>query len=302
MNNKPNDHHFVPVFYLKQWVSSATKKIIEYSIKHGKFIVKPVGPKGTGFQSGLYSFPELPPELAQHMEDVFLRHSDNNAALALHRILAWDKSAWPPEMIQAWARCIMHLLLRHPDAIAEMRVAAKAIWQSTGVEAQRRYEAEIKQPGHPDTFEEFMLRADPHSISKSLMNTLIRAMDSQAIGEAIIDMNWQVRDLNSSSKTLLTSDRPLLYHNLRGPDGLIALAVSPTKLFLAANSADTFNRLNQRPALALVEMMNAHVVTRARRYVWARDKWQEEYVRRNMGKHKEPAPLFRNLAKLSASK
>ena len=147
MANKPNDHHFIPVFYLKQWVSSSTGKLIEYSIKHGKFIAKEVGPKATGFQSGLYSFPELPPESAEHIEDVFLRKSDNEAALALQRILAWDATPWGPDMMQAWARCVMLMLLRHPDVISEMRLAASAIWDFHGAESQQRYEAEIKKPG-----------------------------------------------------------------------------------------------------------------------------------------------------------
>jgi hypothetical protein len=35
--NTPRDHHFIPVFYLKQWVGP-TNKLVEYSIKHDKLI------------------------------------------------------------------------------------------------------------------------------------------------------------------------------------------------------------------------------------------------------------------------
>jgi hypothetical protein len=59
-NNKPRDHHCIPVFYLKQW-RGQNKKLIEYTVKHGKLIARPVGAKGTGFQTDLYAFPELPP-------------------------------------------------------------------------------------------------------------------------------------------------------------------------------------------------------------------------------------------------
>src|SRR3979490_2304584 len=58
-NNKPRDHHYVPVFYLKQWCGP-NNKLIEFTVKHGNFIAKPVGPKGTVFQTDLYAFPELP--------------------------------------------------------------------------------------------------------------------------------------------------------------------------------------------------------------------------------------------------
>ena len=193
----------------------------------------------------------------------------------------------------------MHLLLRHPDAIAEMRKATKSIWKATGVEAQRRYEIEIKKAGDPDTFEEYVLRSDPHVATKTFLNMIIRALDSETIGNAIIKMTWQVIDVNPSPKTLLTSDRPVIIRNLGNSDGWIALPVSPTKLFFAVNSLETVTALTKAKSLTLVESINEQIVVRARRYVWARDPWQESYVQQNMGKRKEPTPLFPGLAKFS---
>ncbi len=77
----PHDHHFVPVFYLKQWATDG--KLIEYSIKHGKFLSKPVGPRGTGFERDLYTFPGLPEEIASFLESVFLQRNDHGASQAL---------------------------------------------------------------------------------------------------------------------------------------------------------------------------------------------------------------------------
>ncbi len=67
MTGAPLDHHFIPAFLLAQWVG-ANGKLIEYTKKPGKLIAKPVGPKATGFVRELYSFPELPPEAAQFLE------------------------------------------------------------------------------------------------------------------------------------------------------------------------------------------------------------------------------------------
>jgi Protein of unknown function (DUF4238) len=55
----PRDHHFIPVFFLKQWVAE-NGKLVEYTIKHDKLIAKPVGPRSTGFEIDLYAFDELP--------------------------------------------------------------------------------------------------------------------------------------------------------------------------------------------------------------------------------------------------
>jgi hypothetical protein len=202
-------------------------------------------------------------------------------------------------MMQAWARCVMHMHLRHPDVIAEMRPAAGAIWQASGGESQRIYANEIRQSGQPVTFQEFLQQLDPAISAKVRMNMIIRAIDNKAIGEAILKMTWQVIDLNRSSKTLLTSDRPVLIYNLARPDGWIALPVSPTKLFFAVNSPSTLKALLDGSTLSLVERTNEQLVTRARRYVWASDSWQEWYVRTNMGKRKEPTPLFPGLSKFS---
>ena len=43
----PLDHHFIPAFFLAQW-ADASEKLIEYTVKHGKLIPKPVGPRATG--------------------------------------------------------------------------------------------------------------------------------------------------------------------------------------------------------------------------------------------------------------
>ena len=66
------DHHFIPAFLLAQWVG-ANGKLIEYTKKAGKLIAKRVGPKATGFERELYSFPELPTDAAQFLEQKTMR-------------------------------------------------------------------------------------------------------------------------------------------------------------------------------------------------------------------------------------
>ncbi len=39
--SEPHRHHFIPAFYLRQW-HGADEKLVEYTIKHGKLIPKPV--------------------------------------------------------------------------------------------------------------------------------------------------------------------------------------------------------------------------------------------------------------------
>ena len=88
----PRKHHFIPVFYLKQWATGG--KLIEYAKKRGRFIWKSVGLDATGFQRDLYSFPELPSPDAQHIEKVFLNYADQKAAHALSYHLGVAPPKW----------------------------------------------------------------------------------------------------------------------------------------------------------------------------------------------------------------
>ena len=73
----PRDHHFIPAFYLRQWCDH-TGKLIEYTIKHGKLISKPVGPNATGYEFDLYAFPELPLDQSQ-----FINKSSSTMLIAV---------------------------------------------------------------------------------------------------------------------------------------------------------------------------------------------------------------------------
>jgi uncharacterized protein DUF4238 len=290
----PRDHHFLPVFYLKQWASGTDGKLIEHSIKHGKFLIKRVGPQGTGFERDLYSFPELPIGAAQHMESVFLQHSDDAASKALLKHLQMTKSTWPDDLVSAWSRFIMGLLLRHPDVMKELRVAAKSLWDKGGDAIQKGYEA-IRTADDPPTFEDKMAIVDPLVEIKTRLNMIIRGLNNPVIGNHINGMKWVVVDVTASPQILLTSDRPVTTYNLRKPDGNLFLPIGPTKLFVAANSQATLDKLSQGTQKSIVEKANEFVVARARRYVYSRDRFNEAYIRRHMSTKLEPTPLFPNL-------
>ena len=78
--NPPRDHHFIPAFYLKQWETGTEEKLIEYSLQYGKLISKTVGRKATGFQTDLYAFSDLPPNMVQYLEEKFFDYADRTAS------------------------------------------------------------------------------------------------------------------------------------------------------------------------------------------------------------------------------
>jgi hypothetical protein len=70
----PRDHHFIPAFYLSKWTNEG--KLVEYTIKNDKLVDKSVGARSTGYERDLYSFPDLPPESAQYLEQEFFNYLD----------------------------------------------------------------------------------------------------------------------------------------------------------------------------------------------------------------------------------
>jgi hypothetical protein len=286
------DHHYIPVFYLKQWCE-LDKKLVEYTVKHGHFIAKPVGPKGTGFQTDLYAFPELPPETAQHMEDEFLKAVDNTASLALQKLLTEDHH-WTSKLRSGWSRFLISLIIRHPDIMRELRAGAVACWKRTGPSSQARYE-ELKEPYLPPTFDEYVSSVDPLIPIKVALNAIIKAFDSQRLGTQINRMHWAVIDLSKASHQLVTSERPAQYQNLARETGFIAVPIGPTKLFITANSPQSISSVRAKKSEHVVKEVNRGVVSRARRFVFAHDQSQADFVKKYIHKNMEPAPLFPSL-------
>jgi hypothetical protein len=291
-NNKPRDHHYIPVFYLKQWCGQ-NKKLIEFAVKHGNFIAKPVGPKGTGFQTDLYAFPELPPDMAQHIEDVFLKYADNTASLALEMQLS-GKDIWTNELRSGWSRFLISLIIRHPDVMVDLRAATTKSWEETGPSSQARYE-ETREPHQPATFDEYIAAVDPLIPIKVSLNAIIKAFDNETLGTHINGMYWSVIDLSKAHHRLLTGDRPLQYLNLNNPSGFISLPISPTKLFLAANSAQSIINVRKLKPEKVIREINRFVVARARKFVFAHDASQVSFIKKHIHTGMEPTPLFPKL-------
>ena len=295
----PHDHHFIPAFYLAQWCAdpaSDASRLVEYSIPYpGKLVAKLVGRRATGFERDLYAFPELPPDKAQFIEQQFFDYADRVAADALQMLLA-GHIRWTSETRSAWSRFVIGVHLRHPDAIPELRAAARSVWNGNGETFQREYEL-IRTPDDPPTFDERIAKIDPLVPIKVEVNAIIKMVDNEKINGLINNMIWDVLDVSGASHQLLTSDRPVVISKLKDPGGSIIMPISPTKLFLAVNDGRWLQSVRAERKRNIVSRANQQTIERARRFVWAADNSQEAFIRKYMGKKREPLPLFPNLGR-----
>jgi hypothetical protein len=291
--NAPRDHHFIPAFYLKQW-AGPNGKLVEYTCKSGKLISKPVGPRSTGFERDLYTFPELPPDARQYLEEVFFAYADQKASDALDNHLGVAALPWTSELVTAWSRFMTAIHFRHPDAMPELREAAKKIWEASGGDYQARYEA-VRKRTDPPTMDEYLPMRDPLLPVKMPVNLIMKGLDNEILCTHLNQMRYAIVDLSAAPHRLLTSDRPVQFFNLKEPNGLVSMPIGPTKLFVAANEESTFDKLRRVPPRKVVSEVNTYVVSRARRFVWAQDRSQDRFIANKMGTNLEPTPLFPNI-------
>jgi hypothetical protein len=277
-------------------MGGASGKLVEYTRKGGKLIPKPVGPRATGFERDLYAFPELPPATAQYMEQVFFAYADQKASDALDLHLGLSSQSWTPELLSAWSRFVLGIHLRHPDAMPELRSAAEKIWSASGDDYQARYEA-VRKPDDPATFDEYLALRDPLTPVKTQANLIIKALDNDIVGAHVNQMKWATIDLSGATERLLTSDRPVEIFNLKKPNGVLSIPISPTKIFAAVNDPAIFDKLRAAKPDKIVADMNNFTVSRARRFVWACGRSQEQYVAERMSRKLEPTPLLPNIDK-----
>lgn len=126
---------------------------------------------------------------------------------------------------------------------------------------------------------------DPTAPGKAAFHMLPAAIQNEELGQHIIQMNWSVIEIYSGS--FLISDEPVIISNgISKPDGHIAMPISPTKLFLATNNRQTYNRIFGLQK-ELVRKVNQKVVGRARHFVGARDASQKRFIENRFGR--EPA-------------
>ena len=215
-------------------------------------------------------------EEAQQFESVFLKLADNDACLALEKLLAHDKN-WNNRLRSAWARFITSLLFRNPEVISNIRDHILKIWD-VGFQSIRE---DYDPTEHNNiAFDDYIAQTTvPHIDAAEFLRGVI---DNDRVGETIFSMHWNVVRLDKSDHFLMTSDRPIDMPWLGGPDAYIGLPIGPRILFVASKQRDFVRRLRGTSDRDIVRQTNRVVVTQAREYVWALSEAQSAFVKRNI--------------------
>ncbi|HXQ68871.1 MAG TPA: DUF4238 domain-containing protein, partial [Pyrinomonadaceae bacterium] len=133
-------HHYIPVFYLKQW-RGPDKRVIEFSRPY-KDKVKPrnVDPDGTGYVRGLYRMPGVADEHAEVIEKSFFAKVDDQAAVGLRKLLKSELNDWSFELREFWTLFVLSMLMRTPETVADVSSSITHNLPEDWARAQKQWE------------------------------------------------------------------------------------------------------------------------------------------------------------------
>lgn len=125
----PRKHHYIPVFYLKQW-RGADRRLCEYKRIGSKVVTRRTFPDGTGYRKDLYRVDGLPDPIAQAVEQEFMRLIDTEANYTLQKLLCGDEAPWDVRQRSAWTRFLLSLRFRNPEAVAILKSQMTNLWEA----------------------------------------------------------------------------------------------------------------------------------------------------------------------------
>jgi hypothetical protein len=266
--NDPINHHYIPVFYLRQWCDAAGK-VTRYYRPNVEVVASPITPENTGYEPHLYTLDGYPADQKQWIEKHYMGPAvDDPASKALQTLLAADIPNLTAEKKIGWTRFLMSLSLRDPDAVAKANADMRQALTIKLCQSREWYDAN-KTSADPATFAEWVESNIPSMLEKGGTLHLPNFIDNADIGTVILHMSWFTFDLEGGGLTLLTGDRPLIRtHGLKDRHCIVLLPLSPRLVFVATNAPETDRGLLRAKREKLVTDINARIVAQARRYVY----------------------------------
>jgi hypothetical protein len=287
--NPPAKHHFVPIFYLKQWAGS-DGRLCEFSKpRPGSNLVKPkmTHPSGTGYTRNLYALPDRTGTRAQVIEELFMKPVDTAAADVMAAFNAGTRFTFNHREMLGWTRFLMSLQLRHPDDLEAFQRHFAKRWGDISSADERAY-ARRRKKGMPSSLSGIINQLSEKEIETQGMGVLVDLIENPRIIQKISEMRWRGLFMPFNTPALLTSDRPLIMtDSLANQDSYILMPIGPKVLFSAVNTPEMTAKILQADPDKLVEKVNLKVVTQASRYVFAMSDRHRSFVQRWMSSERQ---------------
>jgi uncharacterized protein DUF4238 len=275
-------HHYLPVFYLKQWAGS-DGRLCQFSRPYDRVKPKRVHPDGTGYVRGLYAIDDMDPEIVNAIESKFLKPADGLAAETLQDLLNDRPFKQAARMRTSWSRFVLSLMVRYPEAIAEMKRQL--------TENVMKVYLETKKDDEPETFAEYEALRGTNELARLHGKLLMDLMQDSRMGRLIFGMHWGVVRFSHHKHDLLTSDRPVASNVFPISANHLCLPISPRHLFFACETERAEREFQQLDPKYIMQTSNDLMAKRAQAYVYGPDDSQLRFIQNRFGKSAATLPF-----------
>ena len=283
--SQPNDHHYLPVFYLKRW-AEADGRVWRYHRPRDRVEVSRIGPKFTAFEEGLYRLDGTADP--QMIETKFFSVVDNDAAPVLERMIQEGPAELGEDKRRSWTLFLMSMLNRSPHSLVEIGSVINGFFRANLEKLHQSDYAASRQPDDPQSIYDFAIEQTP-ALEGAYKAALPDMIDSDVVGQYIINMQWELLNLSEAPHTLLTGDRPCMTsQGIADPACILSLPVSPTHLFVAVHDIDLLRRLDAQPARDTVCNSNDCTVKLAVQNIYGCTGGQLTFVEKRLRKADDP--------------
>jgi len=281
--SEPDKHHYLPVFYLKQWIGK-DGKVARYHRPYQAVVAEPIAPKNTGYERGLYRLDDHEPHLSNVIEKSFMAPVvDDPAAKALCVLLQSNPAKLTPELRVAWTRFIMSLHVRTPDKVEQITQQAAQHLRRSFLSVPEEYEA-VRAETDPPTLLEWVEQNTPALLSNAGKKILPDIIAHKEIGDEIINMHWMIARTTENFPDVLTCDHPVIMsHGISDNKCLIALPLSPRFIFFATRNQATLDRIEAHEIIKITKIVNENIVNQARQSVYGANSLHLRFVENRLG-------------------
>lgn len=292
-NNPSDDHHFLPVFYLKRW--QRTNGLVEFARRaNGQIEGRSRYPKGTGYKPSLYKNQFEPdPVKAQALETEFMQEIGRKGAEALEEFEKGTKETWTNEEGSNCTRFILSLLFRVPEELEAFKKSYLEFFNKVTAPDEAWHQS-MRREDMPKTLAEFLEQRRALAEGGSL-NTFRAMIDHSGLIQLINGMVWTTLRTPDSKFEFLTSDRPVLMSMSLGENNAyMLLPVGPRRIFAATKDRATMDMLRNKSQTEFVRIVNTQVMGHAFRYAYGSDGSQLKFIQSHLST-KQFEPFFSRL-------
>lgn len=265
--SKLGDHHYIPQFHLNCW-ADGDGKLTQWGRAPftNKLFKKRVSSAETGYKPGLYAVSAASPQKQQMIEREVFGRLDNASAMVMQKLLRGDNISLVERA--TWAFYLNASVIRVAHIVEKMRREMQILIKEELDRDLPDYN-EVRGDVTAATLYEWGIEHDSDRISNAGLQVLIRLLQNERALNRIINLNWTVRDVSSTSNRLMLSDDPV--HRevpLYARNACWIVPLSPTHIFLAADDHNIIDRFHSLTPRALVQQSNIRSLRNARQFAY----------------------------------